>query len=205
MTRTQARTEVNSMDIRTVYTFTQSKGGFYVCPICKSGTGKNHTGALKISSDGKRVTCFANGCFTDKGEDTLGALQLLWNVDEREVFEELGIEVDGKANQKRNKSEQTQAVPLSIAEPEEQEEDYTELYKRAHESITATKYTQERGFSSDTLKHFLIGYIAEWRHPKAPFSSPSPRLIIPVSPFNYLARDTRKEIPEAQQDYKKRP
>jgi len=49
----------------------------------------------------------------------------------------------------------------------------------------------------------MLGYVAEWRHPKAPKAPTSPRLIIPTSPYSYLARDTRETIPEEQKPYSK--
>ena len=40
----------------------------------------------------------------------------------------------------------------------------------------------------ETLNRFKVGYVAEWKHPKAPKMKPSPRLIIPTSRHSYLAR-----------------
>ena len=50
----------------------------------------------------------------------------------------------------------------------------------------------------------MLGYVAEWRHPKAPEKVPtSPRLIIPTSRESYLARDTREELTDDQREYSK--
>ena len=38
---------------------TRSAAGFYVCPLCKSGTGKKKTGAFSIQPDGTRWKCFS--------------------------------------------------------------------------------------------------------------------------------------------------
>ncbi|WP_225261156.1 toprim domain-containing protein, partial [Streptococcus pneumoniae] len=54
------------------------------------------------------------------------------------------------------------------------------------------------------LERFKIGFIAEWRHPNANGNAPtSPRLIIPVTQTSYLARDTRDNIPDYQNQYSK--
>ena len=91
-------------------------------------------------------------------------------------------------------------------EPEKQKapapDDYTAFYARAHKDIDKTSY--HRGLTRATLDRFNIGYVEHWKHPKAPPKAPvTPRLIIPISPYNYLARDTRQEIPPEQEAYKK--
>ena len=60
-------------------------------------------------------------------------------------------------------------------------------------------------FLVETLNHFNVGFVPEWKHPKNPHSPVSPRLIIPTSSGSYLARDTRNkdEIPETQRGYVK--
>ena len=219
MDRRQAREAVKRMDIRQVYSFTPSKGAnMYVCPICGSGTGAKHTGALQISPDGTRITCHSSSlCFGDKGEDTLGALRLLWGMGENEVFEALGVKLDGPRrttaredfkpmeNQNQDKTEQythSDIHTTAYTQSEEAEADYTQMYAEAHKHLGDTDYY--RGISLDTLNRFNVGYVAAWRHPKAPDRVPAtPRLIIPTGRGSYLARDTRSEVPEAQQPYTK--
>ena len=203
MDRKQAREIVKRMDIRQLYTFTPSKGAnMYVCPICGSGTGGNRTGALQISPDGTRVTCHSGGCFSSKGEDTLGALRILWNMSEGEVFEALHIDVDGGRKstpredfnpmqyQKQDRIEQDTHSNIHTdaytQTHEEAEADYTQLYAEAHRHIGETNY--HRGLSMNTLNRFNVGFIGAWRHPKAPKMVLSPRLIVPTSKYSYLAR-----------------
>jgi hypothetical protein len=50
----------------------------YICPICGSGTGKDKSGGLLFNPENFRVMCFANGCFGEHGEDTTGALKIIW-------------------------------------------------------------------------------------------------------------------------------
>ena len=37
----------------------KSRKGNYICPICKSGTGKNKTGAFSVFDNGKAWQCFS--------------------------------------------------------------------------------------------------------------------------------------------------
>ena len=73
----------------------------------------------------------------------------------------------------------------------------------ANKHLCETSY--HRGISLETLNHFNVGFVPEWKHPKNPHSPASPRLIIPTSSGSYLARDTRNEdeIPESQKSYVK--
>ncbi len=89
-------------------------------------------------------------------------------------------------------------------EQEAKKEDYRAFYKEAYTHIKKTDYTERRGLSKEILDHFLIGFVKEWRHPNAPQGAPTtPRLIIPITPSSYFARDTRDIIPEGQQNYSK--
>ena len=217
MTREQARDKVNGMDIREVYKgFTKSKGNMYVCPICGSGTGAHKTGALQISEQGNRITCHAGGCFSDRGEDTLGALRILWHTDESGVFKQLGIQIDGTSSAGRQYGAGAlawdaeigggaqQATPAAKA-PEAPEPDYTDFFREAHAHITETDYPQRRGLSEAVCTRFNLGYVAAWKHPKAQNAASSPRLIIPTGKSSYLARDTRptSEIPQQAVEYAK--
>lgn len=214
MTREQAREYVNRLDIRTLYSFTKSRGSsLYVCPICGSGTGKSRTGALQISETGSRITCHAHGCFTDRGEDTLGALELLWRTDESGVYRQVGIEIDGTSSAGQHVAgalawdaeigggREEQAA----AQPEMADQDYTSFFTAAHAHITETDYPQRRGLGLAVIERFNLGYVAAWKHPKAQGAPSSPRLIIPTGKSSYLARDTRpnSDIPQQAVMYAK--
>lgn len=197
MNRQEMRKHVKEIDIRTLYDFTKSKGrGMYVCPICHSGEGKNKTGALQINETGTRITCHANGCFGgSQGEDTLGALRILWNATETEVFNRLEAGGFGTEMQKNT-------APIQANKTEEKETDYSAFFAECHSHIGDTDY--HRGLSVATLDRFNIGYVAAWRHPKVPDKVPtSPRLIVPTSAYSYIARDTREALTEKQEQYKK--
>lgn len=175
----------------------KSKGAnMYICPLCHSGTGKNKTGAFSIKED--IWTCFS--C-NKSGDilDLIGEVEGITDYKEKlnrakEIF---NIAEGGKEYRKQAEIER------KTEEPEEQEEDYRALFSEANKNINNTTY--HRGLSLETLNRFKIGYVENWRHPKAPNAPATPRLIIPTSNSSYLARDTREAnlIPEAQKSYTK--
>lgn len=71
----------------------------------------------------------------------------------------------------------------------------------------AMKYIKKRGIDAETARKFNLGYIANWVSPTARAHGanpkPTPRLIIPTSKNSYIARDTRANIPENEQKYRK--
>ena len=48
-----------------------------------------------------------------------------------------------------------------------------------------------------------MGYVENWKHPKAPNSPFSPRLIVPNGKYSYLARDTRSDLSLEEEKYSK--
>ena len=98
---------------------------------------------------------------------------------------------------------------------------YTQYFEDAHKRLDETKY--HRGLSMETLNRFNIGYDPRWRLPLQVYLSgdkltkngkprsketweripTTPRLIIPTSPYSYLARDVRADIPKEQKPYEK--
>lgn len=102
------------------------------------------------------------------------------------------------------KKEQVDSGNKSSGTKKEESDDYTAFYRECNKHLQETDY--HRGISLDTLNRFLVGYMPQWKHPKAPPKvSPTPRLIIPTSKTSYLARDTRNAaaIPENQKNYTK--
>lgn len=183
---------------------TKSKGAnMYVCPLCHSGEGKSKTGAFSIKGNSwKCFSCNAGGDIFD----LIGAVEGI--ADHNEQFKRAGelynISIDAyRSNaqeyQKQDKNEQYthNNIHTSVYTQDEQE-DYTAFFLQAHKDIEQTDYWKNRGLSRETVDRFKLGFIPEWRHPKAPKAPTSPRLIIPTSPYSYLARDTRDSIPEEQ-------
>lgn len=214
MDRQDAREQLKGYLRSYVESVTQkSKGAnMYVCPLCGSGSGKNATGAFSIK-DGTGWKCFS----CDAGGDIFdlyGAIN--GNADHNAQLAGL-CQIYGDSisayddfspeHQKQDKNERNTHSNIhttAYTQPQQsQSEDYRGLFLQAHSHIAETDYWSKRGLSKETVDRFGLGYIAEWRHPKAPKAPASPRLIIPTSPTSYLARDTRDSIPEEQRAYSK--
>lgn len=219
MERQDAREQLKGYLRNYVESVTQkSKGAnLYVCPLCGSGTGKSGTGAFSIKN-GTSWKCFSCNAGGDIF-DLYGAINGTTDHNEqlRGLSEMYGIQVASYRStaqedfspeyQNHSKSEQYthNSIHTSVytqADPPQQT-DYTDFFLQAHKAVEQTDYWKRRGLSKETVDRFKLGYVAEWRHPKAPKAPTSPRLIIPTSPYSYLARDTRETIPEEQRAYSK--
>lgn len=193
----------------------KSKGAnMYVCPLCGSGTGSHSTGAFSIK-DGTSWKCFS--C-NEGGDifDLIGKYEGITDHSEqlKRAGELFGISIDPyKAtaqedfreyqNYTKNEQYTHNSIHTTVYTPTDtdQSEDYRDFFLQANKDIKKTSY--HRGLSIEILNRFKIGYVENWRHPKAPNSPASPRLIIPTSIESYLARDTRENIPEKQKPYSK--
>ena len=180
----------------------KSKGtNMYICPLCRSGTGKNHSGAFSIK-DNTKWKCFK----CSKGGDIfdlIGEYEKIPSHTEqfRRASEIYGIEI---ANQTKNhKHSKLEHQNQKINELSTKLENFNDFFLQAHKHICETDYPAQRGLSKEIINRFKLGYISNWKHPKAPNSMASPRLIIPISEHSYIARDTRNEIPKEQEYYKK--
>lgn len=216
MNREEARQYI--IDRATYYlTPDKSKKGF-ICPICGSGSGSKGTGIT--TKDKVHFTCWA-GCFSNSDIiDIIGQENGLtdYNAKLQRAAEIFNITIDtlyhrstaeedftpAPEYQNQNKNEQyTQnSIHNHTHTTQEAEPDYTDFFIKANEDIEKTDY--HRGLTLETLNRFKVGYVAEWKHPKAPNAPATPRLIIPTSKHSYLARDTRTEIPAEQKQYSKR-
>ena len=219
MERQDAREQLKGYLRNYVESVTQkSKGAnLYVCPLCGSGTGKSGTGAFSIKN-GTSWKCFSCNAGGDIF-DLYGAINGTADHNEqlKGLSELYGIQVASYRStaqedfspeyQNHAKSEQYthNSIHTSVYTQADlpQQTDYTDFFLQAHKAVEQTDYWKRRGLSKETVDRFKLGYVAEWRHPKAPKAPTSPRLIIPTSPYSYLARDTRDQIPEEQRAYSK--
>jgi len=217
MTREQARRHINGRPLTDFVALERSPragANMYACPVCGSGTGRNKTGALKIDPHSFRVMCFSGKlCFTDRGEDTLGALRTIWKCSEAEAFEKAGYTLDDtpqpeqkKYNEYKKHFEQKESKPQA---------DYTNFYREAHEALLkspeALKYLHGRGITDESIKRFNLGYCAAWKHSttlenekkyKKTFPG-TKRIIIPRTKGTYTARRIDKPANEFEADYTK--
>lgn len=218
MDRQEAREQLKGQLKSYVESITRkSKGAnMYVCPLCGSGTGSHNTGAFSITKDGKSWKCFS----CNKGGDIFDLIGEHEKItDHSEQLKRAGklygitiesyratAQEDFREYQNQPKNEQYTHNSIHTTDyinthNSIRTTDYTQFFLQANRDIEKTDY--HRGLSIETLNRFKIGYVESWRHPKAPNAPASPRLIIPTSKESYLARDTRKQIPEEQKPYSK--
>jgi len=190
-------------------------GKGWICPICGSGSGKKGTGLTTL--DGVHFECW-RGCFHSL--DIIDIIGLkrgipLDNIHFPERLEAAAQEFNLTLEKGKNTMENYKSVNnnpilnLSYGNNKNNDkntekiyDDLTAFFSEAAKHILETDY--RRGLSLETLKHFNVGFCGSWRHPKVPTEVPTtPRLIIPTSRYSYIARDTRAEIPQEQEQYKK--
>lgn len=215
----EAREQIKGQLRAYVESVTQkSKGAnLYVCPLCGSGTGKSGTGAFSIKNgtSWKCFSCNAGGDIFDLYGAINGTAD--YNEQLRGLSELYGIQAATShstaqedfspeyQNQSKNEQNAHNNIHIAVYTQTYQAKaaDYTDFFLQAHKAVCQTDYWKKRGLSKEIVDRFKLGYVAEWRHPKAPKSPASPRLIIPTSTGSYLARDTRDKIPEEQKAYSK--
>ena len=204
MTREEARKAINGRPLTDFVPLEVSrKAGknMYKCPVCGSGSGRNGTGALHIYPDSNRVFCYSGGCFSDKGEDTIGALRIIWHCSETEAFERAGYSIDNEAKMhqkhKENTKHQTEAPS-----------DYSFFYGKWHEDLKASpealEYLHGRGITDASIERFNLGYCATWKHTMSGKQvPPTKRIIIPRTKGTYTARRIDKPTNDMEANYTK--
>ena len=208
MKREDARKDINGRPLTDFVPLEASrKAGknMYKCPVCGSGSGRNGTGAFHIYPDSNRVFCYAGGCFTDKGEDTIGALRIIWKCSETEALERAGYSIDNSTQtpthqeHKKNTEHQEHQAEATA--------DYSLFYRQCHEDLKASpealEYLHNRGITDDSIKRFNLGYCATWKHSTSPNSTPTRRIIIPRTNGTYAARLMDKPRNEWEEARKK--
>ena len=182
----------------------------YCCPVCGSGHGRNRTGALHLDPNTNRVKCFSGNCFTDKGEDTLGALRIIWQCSESEVFERLGYTAEPEYTHTLTSSVMTEPKTMASTEPTASIEpvDNTSFYRQAHEDLLnspeALEYLHGRGIVDEMIERFNLGYCENWKHSKAGETVPATkRIIIPRTTRTYTARRIDEPQNEIETRYTK--
>lgn len=173
----------------------------FVCPSCGNGSGKDGDGITRYKSGYK---CFSCGLY----EDNIGLWKLSQGItDDKEAFKTLyehyNITIDQPTRQEHQEKKAT-APQIEKKEGEKMDKgviDFNSFFLQANKDIEKTDY--HRGITLETLNRYYVGYVENWKHPKAPNAPGSPRLIIPVSKYSYIARDTRSNLTEQQEEYKK--
>ena len=137
----------------------KSKGGLYICPLCGSGEGANHTGALSIEKDGQRWKCFScqrggdifdlyveiNHCSLS---DATKAIIALYGHNSGSVTRSTPIKRQATGDQAAEADQ-----PRSYAQE-------LENYAAALEGSAGQSYLQGRGITLETMRRFYLGYNA---------------------------------------------
>ncbi len=132
MNREEAREYITTRATEYLKRDNSRKG--YLCPVCKSGSGKDGTGLT--TKDGVHFTCWGGGCFTNSDIiDIIGLEYQLTGYNEKlqRAAELFHITIDGKGDgsmyQKQDKSKQDtqQHIHNNTYTTKQQETDNTEF------------------------------------------------------------------------------
>ena len=179
-------------------------GKGYICELCGSGSGKHGTGiTTKKMSNGRLVLkCWKCG----ESGDVIHWLELTKSLSYDEVLEygakELSINIQSNLSKNFEKMSGCSLLNTSILRDDDSLVDYTDFYDEAMENLLQTDYWKKRGLSEEICRKFSLGYVENWKHPKAPeYVSSTPRLIVPISQYGYLARDVREVVSDVELEY----
>ncbi len=190
---------------------TKSQGNMFVCPCqdCNSGKGEHGTGAFSLYDNDTKWKCFSCG----RGGDICDLIREVEHITDKTELQRAcqfaGIDFETgnttQSNARNSSLPSLQAQPESktapaaaptteVAKTEQPKVDCTEFFKKAHANINNTTY--HRGLSNEVLERFQIGYVENWKHPDHQKMYATPRLIIPIGKYNYMARYASSEVPK---------
>lgn len=177
----------------------KSKGAnMYICPICGSGTGHNHTGAFSINrKDPNRFKCFSCGLSGDIF-DLIGAVENITDPLEqlKRAGDLYGIEVTGRPTAEEELREVAQNQPknerYTHMDIHTNTDTYTEgnlaYYRECQSHLKETDYHTQRGISEGVANRFMLGYDSQYT--KSTGGAVWQALIIPTGSYSYVARNT---------------
>ena len=201
------RAEINARPLTDFIVLNGRKGKMNTCPICGSGTGTKKTPGFRFYEDTNRCICFAKNCFGSKGEDTLGALKIIWDCNEEDAMRQAGYDVEDYMKEAAPKKQQTQkAQDVPQVQYTQEAPDFTSYFKTMAANITSTgaaEYLSYRHISLETAQRFMLGYDMRFTgdaEGQKRSVYPSWRaLVIPTSKESYTARNTD---PQADDRYR---
>ena len=167
----------------------KSKGGLYNCPLCKSGTIKNKTGAFKLYSDTK--SWFCHSCH--KGGDLFALIREYEEINDfvsqvKRAADFAGVDIEDLKITSESKPKEAREVKKVSEKENKPTADFTSYYRQCAEHATDPEpaaYLKKRGISPQTVKRFMIGYDAKEK-----------RVIIPVTKSFYIARAAAGQDPK---------
>ena len=186
---------------------TESRGkDKYVCPLCDSGNGKNHTAAFHVfRADKSKWQCFS----CNEGGDILDLVGKLYDIDDvseqlRKTIQMLGMEDNSnvgfiKKTHELPKGDNDKDTPKATQTQVETLKDYTAYYEQCQRDFAETNYLVKRGIDDQTAKEYGIGYDPLYRDPRT--GNTWQAIIFPLSRSAYAVRNTD---PEADKDNRHR-
>lgn len=154
----------------------------YICPLCNSGTGKNHSGAFTLYPDTNSYYCFACGARGD-------IFNLYGEINGIKDFPTI-------ANELKAKYEVFSSQPIiqkkqsSKPEPSD-EKDYSSFFYVAEQHLHETDYLTKRGLSVETQRNFRCGYMQTFTYKN---NQTTPAVIIPTSKHSFMWRSTTEDL-----------
>lgn len=132
----------------------KSRKGNYICPICKSGTGPNKTGAFSIFDGGKAWQCFK----CNNAGDIFKLIELVENKTSFADQAARAAEIAGMRIEKAQPMKQPQPTIKADPAAADPAGRYAEYIAKCHAAINETDYFKSRGFDNETIKRFNLGY-----------------------------------------------
>lgn len=155
----------------------------YICPLCNSGTGKNHSGAFTVYPDTNSYHCFA----CDANGDIFN---LYGEVNRISDFRTIANELKAKYNIFSSQPIRQKKQPAKSTEQRE-EKDYTKFLAMVEQHLHETNYLTNRGLSVKTQKKFHCGYTPNFMYKS---NQTTPAVIIPTSDTSFMWRSTTENI-----------
>lgn len=156
----------------------------YICPLCNSGKGKNHSGAFTVYPDTNSYHCFA----CDANGDIFNLYGEMNNITD---FKTIADELKAKYNISSSQPIRQKKQPTKLVQAKE-EKDYTSFFSVAEQHLNETDYLTKRGLSLSTQKKFHCGYVANYQYSHN--SQATSAIIIPTSPHSFMWRSTIENL-----------
>ncbi len=161
----------------------KSKGhNQYICPICGSGTGNNHTGAFTFYPENNTYYCFS----CENSGDIFSLYAKINHLDIKTDFQQIKTELEEKYRifpDIPQKKQEDKAV--------KKEKDYTKFFEFAESRLHETDYLTKRGISPDTQRKFHCGYVSDFMYKN---NQMTPAVTIPTSSSSFAWRSTAENL-----------
>lgn len=168
----------------------KSKGkNMYVCPLCGSGKGGNHTGAFSVDINKNRWKCFSCG---EGGDlfDLIGKVEQITDplAQLQRAGELYGVEV--AHNQPKSEQYTHMDIHTNTYTHTDTAEatDFVSYYRECQKHLPETDYHSKRGISEATAKKYMLGY--DPNYTKSTGGAVWQALIIPTGYYSYVVRNT---------------